>query len=98
MNCAECNKSKADLQTGDCYCKEKDCLVGQQEECQEESNHNEDTGLTMEKIWELIDRDTAKEPIKNDLYYFCPNCKTRRSIRQKHDFCHDCGQKLKWED
>lgn len=58
----------------------------------------EDTGLTAEEVAELIEKDTAKEPIKNDLYYFCPNCKTRRSIRQKHDFCHDCGQKLKWED
>ena len=58
----------------------------------------EDTGLTAEEVAELIEKDTAKEPIKNDLYYFCPNCKTRRSIRQKHDFCHDCGQRLKWED
>lgn len=49
MTCTECNKSKADLQTGDCYCEEKGCLVGQQEECPEEKKHNEDTGLTMEK-------------------------------------------------
>lgn len=58
----------------------------------------EDTGLTAEEVAELIEKDTEKEPIKNNLYYFCPNCKTRRSIRQKHDFCHDCGQRLKWED
>lgn len=31
MNCTECNKSKTDLQTGDQYCEEKGCLVGQQE-------------------------------------------------------------------
>lgn len=31
MNCTECNKSKADLQTGDHYCQQKGCLVGQQE-------------------------------------------------------------------
>ena len=31
MNCTECNKSKADLQTGDHYCTQKGCLVGRQE-------------------------------------------------------------------
>ena len=31
MTCTECNKSKADLQTGDHYCTQKGCLVGQQE-------------------------------------------------------------------
>lgn len=34
MNCTECTKAKVDLQTGDSYCKEKGCLVGQQE-CRE---------------------------------------------------------------
>ena len=31
MTCTECNKSKADLQTGDHYCTQKGCLVGRQE-------------------------------------------------------------------
>lgn len=35
-------------------------------------------------------------PVSNKYYYFCPNCGSRRSIRQKHNFCHDCGQALDW--
>lgn len=40
-------------------------------------------------------------PIKvivNEAYYSCPVCGTIRSIKQKHNFCHDCGQALEWED
>lgn len=40
-------------------------------------------------------------PIKvivNEAYYSCPVCGTIRSIKQKHNFCHDCGQALDWED
>lgn len=35
MNCTECNKAKQDFQTGDCYCTQKGCLVGQQGDCKE---------------------------------------------------------------
>lgn len=40
-------------------------------------------------------------PIKvvlNQSYYSCPVCGTIRSIKQKHNFCHDCGQALDWEN
>ena len=40
-------------------------------------------------------------PIKvivNEAYYSCPVCGTIRSIKQKHNFCHDCGQALDWEE
>lgn len=40
-------------------------------------------------------------PIKVTLsktYYSCPVCGTIRSIKQKHKFCHDCGQALDWEN
>lgn len=36
--------------------------------------------------------------ISNSYHYICPACRSVRSIRQKHDFCHDCGQALSWED
>lgn len=58
----------------------------------------EDTGLTPEEAQELKERDTAKAPRENSGYYACPTCGAVRSIRQKHGFCHDCGQRLKWED
>lgn len=38
MNCTECSKAKQDLQTGDCYCQKKGCLVGQQEDCKEKES------------------------------------------------------------
>lgn len=45
----------------------------------------------------LADKARPKSPIINKYYYWCPVCKSKRSIRQKHNYCHDCGQTLKWE-
>ena len=57
----------------------------------------EDTGLTPDEINTLRERDTAKEPEEFDGYWFkCPSCGNYAGgIRG--NFCHVCGQRLKWE-
>lgn len=58
----------------------------------------EDTGLTPGQIYEMCaeERGIPKKPVVNAYFYFCPTCGSRRSIKQKHNFCHDCGQALEW--
>ena len=58
----------------------------------------EDTGLDPEQIRELKERDTAKAPEEFDGHWYkCPTCgKYARGL--KGNFCHRCGQRLKWED
>lgn len=71
----------------------------------------EDTGLTPEQIRqiddlyaekcrevaELRERDTAKEPEEFDGYWFkCPSCGNYAG-GLRGNFCHVCGQRLKWE-
>lgn len=58
----------------------------------------EDTGLTPDQIQKLFTdkREIIKKPEVNTYFYFCPTCGSRRSIKQKHNFCHDCGQALEW--
>ena len=58
----------------------------------------EDTGLTPEQIRELKERDTAKAPEEYDGHWYkCPRC-GKYAGGLKGDFCHVCGQRLKWED
>lgn len=58
----------------------------------------EDTGLTPEQIMELKERDTAKAPEEYDGHWYkCPRC-GKYAGGLKGDFCHVCGQRLKWED
>ena len=58
----------------------------------------EDTGLTPEQIRELKERDTAKEPEGFDGHWFkCPRC-GKYVGGLKGNFCHVCGQRLKWEE
>lgn len=57
----------------------------------------EDTGLTPEQIRELKERDTAKEPeIFDGNWHKCPTCGMYAG-GLKGNFCHRCGQRLKWE-
>lgn len=57
-----------------------------------------DTGLTPEQIMELKERDTAKDPEKFDWHWYkCPTC-GKYAGGLKGNFCHVCGQRLKWED
>ncbi len=64
----------------------------------EELKPYEDTGLTPEQIRELKERDTAKEPEGFDGHWFkCPRC-GKYVGGLKGNFCHVCGQRLKWED
>ena len=64
----------------------------------------EDTGLTPEQIRELKERDTAKAPVDIDDefdMYICPSCNMSIGAmgdREKHHFCLNCGQRLKWEE
>lgn len=58
----------------------------------------EDTGLTPEQIRELKERDTAKAPeVFDGHWYKCPRCGMYAG-GIKGDFCHRCGQRLKWEE
>ena len=58
----------------------------------------EDTGLTPEQIRELKERDTAKDPEEFDGHWYkCPTC-GKYAGGLKGNFCHVCGQRLKWED
>ena len=58
----------------------------------------EDTGLTPDQIAELKERDTEKEPeVFDGHWYKCPTCGMYAG-GIKGEFCHRCGQRLKWED
>lgn len=58
----------------------------------------ENTGLTPEQIRELKERDTAKAPEEFDGHWYkCPRC-GKYAGGLKGNFCHVCGQRLKWEE
>ena len=58
----------------------------------------ENTGLTPDQIMELKERDTAKAPEFFDGHWYkCPRCGMYAG-GIKGDFCHRCGQRLKWEE
>lgn len=64
----------------------------------EELKPYEDTGLTPEKIMKLKERDTAKAPeVFDGHWYKCPKCGMYAG-GLKGNFCHRCGQRLKWEE
>lgn len=52
----------------------------------------------LKELREAIEKQRAKKPRVTKYYYLCPNCRTRRSIKQKHKFCHDCGQAIDWSE
>lgn len=64
----------------------------------------EDTGLTPAEIRELKERDTAKAPVDIDDeldMYVCPSCDMAIGTtgdKKAHNFCLNCGQRLKWGD
>lgn len=58
----------------------------------------EDTGLTPDQIAELKERDTEKEPeVFDGHWYKCPTCGMYAG-GLKGNFCHRCGQRIKWEE
>lgn len=64
----------------------------------EELKPYEDTDLVPEQIMELKERDTAKDPeVFNGHWYKCPKCGMYAG-GLKGNFCHRCGQRLKWEE
>ena len=64
----------------------------------EELKPYEDTGLTPPEIMDLKERDTEKEPeVFDGHWYKCPTCGMYAG-GLKGNFCHRCGQRLKWED
>lgn len=55
-------------------------------------------GITPDQITELKERDTAKAPEEFDGYWHkCPRC-GKYVGGLKGNFCHVCGQRLKWEE
>lgn len=64
------------------------CLLEKSLECEE----------LRRELQELKERDTAKTPVEFDEHWYkCPRC-GKYSGGLKGDFCHMCGQRLKWED
>ena len=61
-------------------------------------------GLTPDQIAELKERDTAKAPVDIDEefdMYVCPSCNMAIGAmgdREEHNFCLNCGQRLKWRE
>ena len=74
------------------------------ERCVTQLARYEDTGLDPEQILVLKERDTAKAPVDTDDefdMYVCPNCDMAIGTigdKRAHNFCLNCGQRLKWED
>lgn len=67
----------------------------------------EDTGLTMEQVQELKERDTAKKLVKTRklkdfngnvcrVFGECPNCGC--DVNSMMKFCDECGQRLDWSE
>lgn len=67
------------------------------ERCATQLAKYEDTGLTPDEINALRERDAAKVPEEFDGYWFkCPSCGNYAG-GLRGNFCHVCGQRLKWE-
>lgn len=67
------------------------------ERCTTQLAKYEDTGLTPDEINTLRERDTAKAPEEFDGHWFkCPSCGNYAG-GLRGNFCHVCGQRLKWE-
>lgn len=47
---------------------------------------------------EALEKQLPKKPQTSKAYYGCPDCTTIRSLRQKHNYCHNCGQRLDWSE
>lgn len=62
------------------------------------------SGLTLEEIKELAERDTAKVPIDADEdygFFACSSCGEgiyASDNFESHKFCLNCGQRIKWEE
>lgn len=54
--------------------------------------------IALDEAIMLLEKLIPKKPEANSYYYLCPTCGTRRSSRQKHNYCHDCGQALDWSE
>ena len=52
----------------------------------------------IETAIEALEKQLPKKPQTSKAYYGCPDCATIRSLRQKHNYCHDCGQRLDWSE
>lgn len=74
------------------------------ERCTTQLARYEDTGLTLEEIMELKERDTAKAPIDADEdygFFTCPSCGEAIYASddfESHKFCLNCGQRIRWEE
>lgn len=60
---------------------------------------------TLHDLKEILERDTAKAPIKDTNSgvrytddYICPNCGKHFIGTGIAEFCYHCGQRIKWED
>ncbi len=52
----------------------------------------------MRTAIEALEKQLPKKPQTSKAYYGCPDCTTIRSLRQKHNYCHNCGQRLDWSE
>ena len=90
-DCDSCDTICDSVHDSDCA----NCVI---QECFTRLGEYEDTGLTPPEIMELKERDTAKAPGEYDGHWYkCPTC-GKYAGGLKGDFCHVCGQRLKWEE
>lgn len=58
--------------------------------------------MNDEYIDELIQRDNAVEPVKEELggdyYYKCKWITCNNTVNRWDKFCSQCGQRILWED
>lgn len=59
--------------------------------------------IAKEPICETVDENEIEYEFE---HYICPNCKnilhqrykkSKEPMKYKQNYCHDCGQKLKWD-
>lgn len=61
-------------------------------------NGPKEAGTACDMASIALERQDSVQPITNKFYYFCPCCGARRSIKQKHQYCHNCGKKFDWRN
>ena len=85
------------------YLQRQICTLDVQKEYDEYGRplYNETLDMAIklyETAIEALEKQLPKKPRTSKAYYGCPDCTTIRSLRQKHNYCHDCGQRLDWSE
>ena len=66
----------------------------------EEQCHTAEDGKAIAGLLELINRDEARPPLKDENFYKCPVCQdwlVNRLVKYRPAFCQACGQRIQWK-